>query len=175
MAHFDAVLQLLNNIYVHIIKVKVLVYSLVLAVAATHTTLQASHYLLVRELCQTFNAEFPSAAHFAHLCIDLLSVQSGSNQGFIPCLRVLFCCLCSLTWAGFEPTRPGMEVQCQCQCPLNHKVPLTCMNPHFTRSPGRWWNVWRPDHTGMPQYHFKFFLPGDSLRLPGWRGSGSTT
>ncbi len=32
------------------VKVKVLVYSLVLAAAAIHTTLQASHYLLVREL-----------------------------------------------------------------------------------------------------------------------------
>ncbi len=47
-------------------KVKVLVYSLVLAVTAIHTTLQASHYLPVRELHWTFN-EFPSAAHFAHL------------------------------------------------------------------------------------------------------------
>ena len=40
---------------------------LVLAVAAIHTTLQASHYLPVRELRQTFNEEFPSAAHFAYL------------------------------------------------------------------------------------------------------------
>ncbi len=32
------------------VKVKVLVYSLVLAAAAIHTTLQASHYLPVREL-----------------------------------------------------------------------------------------------------------------------------
>ncbi len=47
-------------------KVKVLVYSPVLAVAAIQTTLQASHYLPVRELHWTFN-EFPSAAHFAHL------------------------------------------------------------------------------------------------------------
>ncbi len=33
-----------------LLKVKVLVYSLVLAAAAIHTTLQASHYLPVREL-----------------------------------------------------------------------------------------------------------------------------
>ncbi len=48
------------------VKVKVLVYSLVLALAAINTTLQASHYLQVREFHWTFN-EFPSAAHFAHL------------------------------------------------------------------------------------------------------------
>ncbi len=35
-------------------------------------------------------------------------MQSGSNQGFIPCLRVL---LCSLTWAGIKPTTSSMEVQ----------------------------------------------------------------
>ena len=46
---------------------KVLVYSLALALAAIHMALQASHYLLVRELHQTFNEECPSAAHFAHL------------------------------------------------------------------------------------------------------------
>ncbi len=38
-----------------------------LALSAIHMTLQASHYLPVRELCQTFNKEFSSAAHFAHL------------------------------------------------------------------------------------------------------------
>ncbi len=47
-------------------KVKVLVYSPVLALAAIHMTLQASHYLPVRELHQTFD-EFQSVAHFAHL------------------------------------------------------------------------------------------------------------
>ena len=46
--------------------VKVLVYSLALAAPVIHRTLQASHYLPVRELHWTFK-EFPSAAHFAHL------------------------------------------------------------------------------------------------------------
>ncbi len=50
-----------------LIEVKVLVYSLVLAFAAIHMTLQVKHYLLVRELRRTFNEEFLSAAHFAYL------------------------------------------------------------------------------------------------------------
>ena len=48
-------------------KIKVLVYSLVLAVAAIYMTLKASHYFPVRELHQTLNEEFPSAAYFVHL------------------------------------------------------------------------------------------------------------
>ncbi len=80
---------------------------LYLALAAIHMNLQVSHYLLVRELHRTFNEIFQSVAHF---CAPLnpLSVQS-SNQGFIPCLRVL---LCSLTWLGIEPMASSMEVQC---------------------------------------------------------------
>ena len=38
--------------------VKVLVYSLVLVMAAIHTTLQASHYFPVRECHQTFKENF---------------------------------------------------------------------------------------------------------------------
>ncbi len=39
--------------------------------------------------------------------IDPLSVQSGSNRGFIPCLRIL---LYSLTWARIKPMTSDMEV-----------------------------------------------------------------
>ncbi len=68
------------------IKVKVLVYNLPLAVTAM--TLQASQYLLMRELHQTFSKEFPSAfLHILHICRSTLSI----SQGFITCLRVLLC------------------------------------------------------------------------------------
>ncbi len=44
--------------------VKVMGYSLVLALTAIRMTLQASHYHPVREISTTFNEEYPSAAHF---------------------------------------------------------------------------------------------------------------
>ncbi len=42
--------------------------------------------------------------------VQMCHFLSGSNKGFIPCLRVL---LCSLTWAGIKPMTSGMEVRCQ--------------------------------------------------------------
>ena len=83
-------------------KVKVLVYSLVLAAAAkTSLTLPPGERTPLNlhriSKCCTFYAP-----------IDPLSVQSGSNQGFTPCLRVL---LCGLTWVGIEPTASSMEVR----------------------------------------------------------------
>ena len=94
-------------------KVKVLVYSLALAVAAIHTTLQASHYLCAP--------------------IDPLSVQSGSNQGFTPCLRVLLVLLCGLTWAGIEPGTSGMEVR-----HLNHQATTSHLSPPWLTL---WWQA----------------------------------
>ncbi len=47
---FDCTLPTFMTVVPSTRKVKVLVYSLALAVAAIHTTLQASHYLPVREL-----------------------------------------------------------------------------------------------------------------------------
>ena len=49
------------------VKVKVLVYGLEYNSVPLHMTLQASHYLLVREICETLNEDFSSAAHLAHL------------------------------------------------------------------------------------------------------------
>ena len=49
------------------VKVMELVYSHEFAVAAIHAALQVSHYLPLKEFCQTFNKEFA------------LSVQYGSN------------------------------------------------------------------------------------------------
>ena len=56
-----------------LLKVKVLVYSLVSSSAAVHTTLQASHYLLVRKLSQTFNEEFQVLHISPHTVISTTS------------------------------------------------------------------------------------------------------
>ncbi len=88
-------------------KIKLLVYNLVLAMAAIHTTNTSLTLPPCERTPLNLQRRISKCCTFC-TPIDLHSVQIGSNWRFIPCLRVV---LCHLTWAGFEPTTFGMEVR----------------------------------------------------------------